>query len=209
MNKLNNRYSQKQLQPFKIQDKETTDDKKLANCFNAHFSNADKLTTVYQFFSMHHKNDNFDLKINSQELPKSESKKYLGVHMDNEPSWKNHMEHTINKVNQSLRLIQQLTGATWESTQDTMNTTYKTYIKPVMKYRSEVLVTASNSTLKALETAQNNALKLITRGVKTTPILALQLCTGHLPMTCEIKQQAAVFLTKIKALNRPLGQLRH
>jgi fructose-1,6-bisphosphatase len=56
--------------------------------------------TVYQFFSMRHKNDNFDLKINSQKLPKSESTKYLGVHMDNELSWKNHMEHTINKVNQ-------------------------------------------------------------------------------------------------------------
>jgi hypothetical protein len=26
--------------------------------------------TVYQFFSMRHKNDNFDLKINSQKLPK-------------------------------------------------------------------------------------------------------------------------------------------
>ena len=44
MNKLNNRYSLKQLQPFKIQDKEITDDKKIANCFNAHFSNANKLT---------------------------------------------------------------------------------------------------------------------------------------------------------------------
>ena len=80
------------------------------------------------------------------------------------------------------------------------NTTYKTYTKPVMKYRSEVFVTASDSTLKTLETAQNNALRLITRGVKTTPILALQLYTGHLPITCEIKQQAAASLTKIKAL---------
>ena len=44
MNKRNNRYSQKQLQPLKIQDKEITDDKKIANCFNAHFSNVHKLT---------------------------------------------------------------------------------------------------------------------------------------------------------------------
>jgi hypothetical protein len=60
-----------------------------------------------------------------------------------------------------------------------MSTKYKTYIKPLVKYRSEVLVTASNSTLKALETTQNNALRLITGGVKTTPTLALQLDTGH------------------------------
>jgi hypothetical protein len=67
-------------------------------------------------------------------------------------------------------------------------------------YASEVFVTASNSTLKALETTQNNALRLITGGVKTTPILALQLYTGHLSITCEIKQQATVSLTKPKAL---------
>jgi len=76
--------------------------------------------------------------------------------MDNKLSWKNHMEHTINKVNQRLRLIKRHAGATWGNTQDTMNTTYKTYVKPVMKYGNEVLVTASNSTLKDLETVQNN-----------------------------------------------------
>jgi hypothetical protein len=81
-----------------------------------------------------------------------------------------------------------------------MNIMYKTYVKPLMKYGSEVLITASNSTLQALETTQNNALRLIIGGVNTTPVLALQLYTGHLPITCEIKQQAAVSLTKFKAL---------
>ena len=100
--------------------------------------------------------------------------------MDNKLSWKNHVEHTVNKANQRLRLIKRLTGAAWGSTQERMNTTYKTYIKPVMKYGREVLITASGSTLKALETTQNNALRLITGGVKTTPILALQLYKGHL-----------------------------
>jgi len=71
-----------------------------------------------------------------------------------------------------------------------------------MKYGSEVLITASGSTLKALETTQNYALRLITRGVKTTPILALQLYTGNLPITWEIKQQAAVSITKMKALTQ-------
>ena len=55
--------------------------------------------TVYQFFSMRHENINFDLKTNNQKLPKSESTKYLGVYMDNKLSWKNHVEHTVNKAN--------------------------------------------------------------------------------------------------------------
>ena len=141
--------------------------------------------TVYQFFSLRHKNNSFDLKINSQKPPKSESTKYLGVRVDNKLSWKYHVERTINKVNQRLRLIKWLARATWGSTQETMNTMCKTYVKPVMKYGSEVLVTAGNSTLKALETMQNNALILITGSVKTT---TLQLYTGHLPITCETEQ---------------------
>jgi hypothetical protein len=43
MNKLNNRHSQNQSEPLKIQDKEITDDKKIANCFNSYFSGAHKL----------------------------------------------------------------------------------------------------------------------------------------------------------------------
>jgi len=77
--------------------------------------------TVYQFFSMHHENINFDLNINNQKLPKSENTKYLGVYMDNKLSWKNHVEHMVNKANQRLRLIKQLTGAAWGSTQEKMN----------------------------------------------------------------------------------------
>jgi hypothetical protein len=44
MNKLINKYPQKQVQPIRIQGKEITGDKKIANCFNAYFSNAHKLT---------------------------------------------------------------------------------------------------------------------------------------------------------------------
>ena len=37
MNKLNNRYPQKQVQPITIRDKESTDDKKIVNYFNTYF----------------------------------------------------------------------------------------------------------------------------------------------------------------------------
>jgi hypothetical protein len=114
----------------------------------------------------------------------------------------NILRHTANKANQRLRLIKWLAGTAWGSTQETMNTTYKTYIKPVTKYVSQVLIMASGSTLNALETTQNNALRLITGGVKTTPILALQQYTGHLPITWEINQQATVSTTKMKALTQ-------
>jgi hypothetical protein len=69
-----------------------------------------------------------------------------------------------------------------------------------MTHGSEVLVMSFLLTRRPPESTQNNALRLITGGVKTTPILGLQMYTGHLPITQEIKQQAAVSLTKIRAL---------
>lgn len=156
--------------------------------------------TVYQFFSLRHTNYNFNLKINNETIPKSECTKYLGVHMDNKLNWKEHIQHIIVKVNKRLSLVKRLAGVSWGNTQDTMNTTYKTYIKPIMKYGSEVMATAKPSVIYKLETAQNNALRLISGAVRTTPTLALQVYTHNLPIQTEIQQQAAISLTKLKAL---------
>lgn len=98
-----------------------------------------------------------------------------------------------------MRLINRLAGATWGNTQETLNTTYKTYVKPVMKYGGEALVTAKKSVLDKLETAQNNAFRLISGAVKTTPTLALQLYTHNLPIISEIKQQATISYIKLKS----------
>lgn len=75
-----------------------------------------------------------------------------------------------------------LAGATWGNTQEILNTTYETSVKPVTKYGSEALVTEKKSILDKLETVQNNILRLISGALKTTPTLALQLYIYNLPI---------------------------
>lgn len=58
--------------------------------------------------------------------------------------------------------------------QEVLNKIYKTYIKPVLKYSSETIITASSNNINKLEHLQNNSLKLITGCIKTTPATALQ-----------------------------------
>ena len=54
-----------------------------------------------------------------------------------------------------------------------------TLVTPIMKYGSEIINTINKVNLNHLETAQNNALRLICEAVKTTPVTPLQLYTEN------------------------------
>ena len=74
-----------------------------------------------------------------------------------------------------------------------LNFTYQKYILPVTTYSCESLVTAQPHTLKVLEHAQNQALRLLTGAVKTTPIDVMTFITGNKPIQ-ELKKEKAVLL---------------
>ena len=67
------------------------------------------------------------------------------------------------------------------------------YILPVITYSCETLVTSQPHTLKVLEHAQNQALRLLTGAVKTTPIDVMTFITGNKPIQ-ELKKEKAVLL---------------
>ena len=131
--------------------------------------------------------------------------KYLGVLLDNKLNWMDHISKTAKITNKRLELIRRLAGTKLGITQDKLNITYNTYIKPVMKYSSEVIDTTNKANLHHLETEKNNALSLICGTVKTTPVTALQLCTENLPISLEIQKQAAVPSLNYKLLPGQVG----
>ena len=66
-----------------------------------------------------------------------------------------------------------MSGRKWGSPSPTLYTTYKTFIKTIITYCCSPLITGSHSAINKLEQAQNEALRLITGAVKTTPITAM------------------------------------
>lgn len=87
-----------------------------------------------------------------------------------------------------------------EVPQDTFNITYDTNTKLVLKYGSEVIITANKDDVDQFERAQNNTLMLICRIKETTPVTALQ--TGiyrSLPINAEMQKQGAASLIQIQA----------
>ena len=107
--------------------------------------------TMYQFFSLQHNNTDFNLKIDNQLLQKSASTKYLGVLFDNKLNWADHINKTVEKTNKRIRLVKRLAGAKWGSTQDTLKFYVNTYVKPIMKYGSEVTEPSNKSNLNGPE----------------------------------------------------------
>ena len=156
----------------------------------------DKLKTMYQYFSLQHNVADFSLKIDDQMLQKSASTKYLGVLLDSKLNWADHISKIVEKTNKRLGFMKMLAGATWGNTKDTLNVTY---VKPVMKYDSEVIDTTNKANLNHLKTAQNNTQRLICGAVKTTPVTALHLYTENLPVSLEIQKQAAASFIKLRA----------
>lgn len=161
-----------------------------------------KSKTVYQFFSMKHINPAFRIEVGGTLLNKSTTTKYLGVMLDNKLSFKNHVNHIKDKVEERSKILKRLAGAKWGCTQDTLNKTYNTYIKPVIKYGSEMLIHTSQENMNVLERAQNKVLRIITGAVKTTPIEALQLYTNNNSIFYEIMKHSVGVHVKMKCSNR-------
>ncbi|GFV30405.1 uncharacterized protein LOC103524116 [Trichonephila clavipes] len=94
-------------------------------------------------------------------------------------------------------ILKRLTGVKRGCNRDTLNTTYKTYIQPVLNYCNEVLISASENVRKLLDTFHNQALRMITGGVKTTPVLAMQLLCDLQPFTNIIEKNVAILLNRL------------
>ncbi|VDO11711.1 unnamed protein product [Rodentolepis nana] len=73
-----------------------------------------------------------------------------------------------------------------------------------MLYCCEPLITATEVTLKPLEKAHNQALRLITGGIKSTPIDAMLQVTGNTTIGSLIKEKALILYEKL--LRIPMDQ---
>lgn len=69
---------------------------------------------------------------------------------------------------------------------DALNTTYKTQIKPTIKYGSKVLISAKTKHRVTGRMSKQHT-KNIFVTVETTPMMAIQLYTENLPIEEEIK----------------------
>ncbi|GFY17221.1 uncharacterized protein LOC103524116 [Trichonephila clavipes] len=72
---------------------------------------------------------------------------YLGISLDSRLIWTKHIAKVVENATSSLSLLKRIAGVKWGSSQSVLTSTFTSYIRPVTDYGSELLVTASDSTL--------------------------------------------------------------
>ena len=162
--------------------------------------------TTFQSFSLAHKTIPPKWMYKGTALSHSTEIKYLGVTLGNKLNWENHMDKIASRVSKCINVLNCLAGCKWGCARSTLNLMYQKYILPLITYNCEALVTAQPHTLKVLEHTQNQALRLITGAVKTTPIDMMTYTTGNKPIKEIIKEKAVLLHEKL--LRIPADQHR-
>lgn len=84
---------------------------------------------------------------------------------------------------------------------DTLKLIYTTYILPVLCFGEELLICASKTNCNKLDVIQNQALRIITGGTKSTPIMAMEMISDIQPL--EYKRHTASLKMYERILRTP------
>lgn len=132
-----------------------------------------------------------NLVLNNIQIEETICQRYLGIVLDQRLTFKFHAQDRVETTEKKLRILKRLTGTLWGTSKDTLKLTYMKYVHPVLSYGEEVMICASDSVNNKLEVVQNKALRIITGGVKSCPILAMQMFSEIKSMKFS-REQAAI-----------------
>ena len=157
--------------------------------------------TVTQLFTMSTRAHQIRLSYKGVPLQQTTLGKYFGINLDSRLSWNSHIRATAEKAHKRVSLLKRLTATKWGATQDVLATAYKSYVRPVLEYGCEVVGLASKTNLAKYDVVQNNALRLITGGAKSTPIAAMQLQTAIEPLESRREKHTLKFWERAKRVD--------
>lgn len=100
--------------------------------------------------------------LNNIEIPQSTSMKYLGLHLDNKLTWRDHINKKKQHIELRLKNLYWLIGRTSSLSLDNKLLLYKTIIKPIWTYGVELWGCASKSNVAIMQRCQSKILRAIT-----------------------------------------------
>ena len=113
---------------------------------------------------------------------KDEEATYLGITFDKRHTWKQHIAKAQAKARRRLGILRKLAGATCGSSVKILKTVYQGTIRPHLEYGSTVWSTTAKTNQQALDKVQNQAPRLITGAMPSTPITEMERLTGVQPL---------------------------
>ena len=99
--------------------------------------------------------------LNGKVIPRNDSVKYLGMHLDRRLTWRTHIWTKRKQLNLKFKKMYWLLGKNSKLTVDNKLLIYKSILKPVWTYGIQLWGTTSNSNVEILERFQSKALRSI------------------------------------------------
>ena len=112
-------------------------------------------------------------------LKEDEEATYLGIIFDKRQIWKQHIVKAEAKARRRLAI---LAGTTWVASEKILKTVYQGTIRPHLEYGSRAWSTTAKTNQQAFDNVQNQALRLITGAMRSTPITEIERLTGVRPL---------------------------
>ena len=136
--------------------------------------------TTYTVFSLSTKEQkkSITLQLNGTTLNKEDYQTYLGVTFDPKLTWKQQTEKTEKRAKVQLNLMRKIAGSTWGADHQTLKTLYTGSIRPTLEYGIQAWGNTAKTHFDRVSRVQNQAARIITGAMKSTPIEKLETYTG-------------------------------
>ena len=139
-----------------------------------------------------------ELKIYNDNITFKNSVKFLGVIFDRKLTWNEHIKYYIvARFNKRINLLRALTGTDWGANKKTLIMLYRSLIRSVIDYGAIAYDSAAESSKRLLDQIQSKALRICCGAMVMTPVAALQVECGEMPLQLrrnELQLQYAVKL---------------
>ena len=134
--------------------------------------------TTYTVFTLSTKEQKVNLSFNGQNLKEDKTPIYLGVTFDPKLTWKEQLLKNNTKSKLRMSLMKKLAGTHWGANLDVLKTMYVGRIRPTLEYGMAATSTASKTQKNKRNRVQNQAMRIMTGALCTTPISCLETITG-------------------------------
>ena len=138
--------------------------------------NKDKSSTT--LFTLSPKQKAGTITLGGTPLKEDEESTYLGITIDKRQTWKQHTAKAEAKARRRLAILRKLAGTTWEASEKVLKTVYQGTVRPHLEYGSTAWSATAKTNQQALDKVQNQALRLITGAMRSTPITEMEKITG-------------------------------
>ena len=135
---------------------------------------------------------------------------YLGVTFDKRMTWKPHIMNAEGKARRKLNIMRKLAGTHWGANEKILKSVYQGTVRPHLEYGSSSWMTAAKTHQQTLDKVQNQALRIITGAMKSTPIPKMEQATGISPLNKRREGKAMVQAVKYQCTqNHPMSARLH